>query len=42
MTRARIEELAAKSGARLIACPWLSRVGSGHRFALMVKQSAGS
>jgi SAM-dependent methyltransferase len=42
MTRSRIEELAAKSGARLVACPWLSLVGSGHRFALMVKQGAGS
>ena len=39
MTRGRIAELAAQGGARLVACPWLSRIGSGHRFALMVKQA---
>jgi len=40
MTRKRVEELAAQGGARLVACPWLSRVGSGHRYALLVKPSS--
>lgn len=37
MTTARVAELAQERGARLIAAPPLSRVGSGHRYALIVK-----
>ncbi|MGB5131226.1 MAG: methyltransferase domain-containing protein [Steroidobacteraceae bacterium] len=37
MTTARVAELATAGGARLIAAPPLSRVGSGHRYALIVK-----
>ena len=37
MTMARMAELAHERGARLIAAPPLSRIGSGHRYALIVK-----
>jgi uncharacterized protein YbaR (Trm112 family)/ubiquinone/menaquinone biosynthesis C-methylase UbiE len=37
MTLAQVTALAKAGGARLAACPWLSRLGSGHRYALMVK-----
>lgn len=37
MTRAEVGELAARHGARLAACPALSWIGSGHRYALLVK-----
>ena len=37
MTTARVAELARERGARLIAAPPLSRIGSGHRYALIVK-----
>jgi ubiquinone/menaquinone biosynthesis C-methylase UbiE len=37
MTTARVAELAQAGGARLIAAPPLSRIGSGHRYALIVK-----
>ncbi len=37
MTTARVAELAKERGARLIAAPPLSRIGSGHRYALIVK-----
>lgn len=39
MTVARVRELAAEGGADLAACPALSHVGSGHRYALMVKRA---
>ena len=37
MTTARVAELAKERGARLIAAPPVSRIGSGHRYALIVK-----
>lgn len=37
MTVARVRELAREGGAELAACPALSHIGSGHRYALMVK-----
>jgi len=37
MTTARVAELASERGARLVAAPPLSRIGSGHRYALIVK-----
>lgn len=37
MTTARVAELARACGARLVAAPPLSRIVSGHRFALLVK-----
>ena len=37
MTISQISSVAAANGARLISCPRLSIVGSGHRYALMVK-----
>ena len=37
MTTTRVAELAKERGARLIAAPPLSRIGSGHRYALIVK-----
>jgi SAM-dependent methyltransferase len=37
MTTARVAELARASGARLVEAPALSPVGSGHRYALIVK-----
>jgi ubiquinone/menaquinone biosynthesis C-methylase UbiE len=37
MTTARVAELAREHGARLVAAPPLSRIGSGHRYALIVK-----
>ncbi len=37
MTTARVAELARVRGARLVAAPPLSRIGSGHRYALIVK-----
>lgn len=37
MTAKRVAELAKVRGARLIAAPPLSRIGSGHRYALIVK-----
>ena len=37
MTTARVAELAKERGARLIAAPPLSRIGSGHRYALIAK-----
>ena len=38
MTVTRVEELAREHGAELVACPALWWLGSGHRYALMVKQ----
>lgn len=40
MTTARVAELAVELGARLVAAPPLSRIGSGHRYALIVKDDA--
>lgn len=40
MTVARVRELAAEGGADLVSCPALSHIGSGHRYALMVKRGA--
>lgn len=37
MTTARVAELAGEYGARLMDAPPLSRIGSGHRYALIVK-----
>jgi len=37
MTTKRVAELARERGARLIAAPPLSRIGSGHRYALIAK-----
>ena len=38
MTVKQVAELAQRHGARLEACPPLSRLFSGHRYALMVKR----
>lgn len=40
MMTARVAALALELGARLIAAPPLSRIGSGHRYALIVKDGA--
>jgi uncharacterized protein YbaR (Trm112 family) len=37
MTTSQISALAAAHGAKLVASPWLSVIGSGHRYALVVK-----
>ena len=37
MTLSRVSSIAAMHGAKLIACPRLSIIGSGHRYALLVK-----
>lgn len=37
MTRQEVRVLAEKSGFELVACPPLSRLFSGHRYALMVR-----
>jgi ubiquinone/menaquinone biosynthesis C-methylase UbiE len=37
MTVSQISSIAARQGAKLAACPRLSVIGSGHRYALMVK-----
>lgn len=39
MTVSRVRELAREGGADLAACPALSHIGSGHRYALMVKRA---
>jgi len=39
MTTARVAELAHECGARLVDAPPLSRIGSGHRYALMLKDA---
>jgi ubiquinone/menaquinone biosynthesis C-methylase UbiE len=41
MTRVQVAELARKDGAELVACPPLSRLFSGHRYALMVRPGEG-
>jgi SAM-dependent methyltransferase len=40
MTTAQVAGLARRAGARLIAAPPLSRIGSGHRYALILKDGA--
>lgn len=42
MTQERVAELARANGARLVDAPPLLRIGSGHRYALLVKDGAGS
>lgn len=37
MTQDEVRRIAGEHGARLVACPALSRMGSGHRYALLVK-----
>ena len=37
MTTARVAEFVKERGARLVAAPPLSRIGSGHRYALIAK-----
>jgi SAM-dependent methyltransferase/uncharacterized protein YbaR (Trm112 family) len=37
MTQEEVRGIAARHGARLTACPVLSWIGSGHRYALLVK-----
>lgn len=37
MTQQEVRAIAAQHGARLAACPALSWIGSGHRYALLVK-----
>jgi len=37
MTQDEVRNIAARQGARLAACPALSWLGSGHRYALLVK-----
>ncbi len=39
MMTARVAELAREYGARLVDAPPLSRIGSGHRYALIVKDN---
>ena len=39
MTIKQVKELAEKYGARLVAFPSLSWIGSGHRYAMMVKNA---
>ncbi len=41
MKLSRVSAVAAAHGARLVACPRLSVIGSGHRYALMVKTGSG-
>lgn len=40
MTTAQVAEIARRHGARLVAAPPLSRIGSGHRYALIVRDGA--
>jgi hypothetical protein len=40
MTTERVAALAREAGARLVDAPPLSRMGSGHRYALIVKEGA--
>jgi SAM-dependent methyltransferase len=40
MTRRELQRLAQDCGATLVACPSLFLMGSGHRYALMVKDKA--
>lgn len=40
MTTAQVEAIARRHGARLLAAPPLSRIGSGHRYALITRDAA--
>jgi len=40
MTTAQVADIARRHGARLVAAPPLSRIGSGHRYALIVRDGA--
>ena len=40
MTLSQVASIATLHGAKLVACPRLSIIGSGHRYALMVKTSS--
>jgi ubiquinone/menaquinone biosynthesis C-methylase UbiE len=40
MTLSQVSTVAARHGAKITACPRLSIIGSGHRYALMVKTPA--
>jgi len=40
MTTAQVAAIARQHGARLVAAPPLSRIGSGHRYALIVRDTA--
>jgi ubiquinone/menaquinone biosynthesis C-methylase UbiE len=42
MTVPQVTDLAAACGARLAVCSWISRLASGHRYALLLKQSGGA
>ena len=42
MTTSEVAEFARHRGARLVAAPPLSRIGSGHRFALIVKDGTAA
>lgn len=42
MTTARVAEIARAHGARLVDAPPLSRIGSGHRYALIVRDGASA
>ncbi len=42
MTTAEVAELARSAGARLVDAPPLSRIGSGHRYALIVRDGAAA
>jgi hypothetical protein len=42
MTTVQVADLARRAGARLIAAPPLSRLGSGHRYALILKNGAAA
>lgn len=42
MTTDQVAAIAVRHGARLVAAPPLSRIGSGHRYALMVRDAAAA
>ena len=42
MTTSQISRLAAEHGSTLLSCPRLSLIGSGHRYALVVKNNSPS
>lgn len=42
MTTSQVAAIAERHGARLLAAPPLSRIGSGHRYALIVRDAAAA
>ncbi|HEV7734138.1 MAG TPA: Trm112 family protein [Candidatus Binatia bacterium] len=42
MRVAEVADIAARNGFTLRQCPWLSMLGSGHRYALLVRNADGS